>query len=82
MTDPEILHLIRDSLAAVAPSRVADFKNIALETTIESLALDSIATMEMVGAIEDKIGATFPDEALAKVQKVGDLATLVRSSGS
>ena len=32
----------------------------------------------MINAIEEKIEVTFPDEELAKVQKVGDLAGLIR----
>lgn len=78
MTNDEILALIREALAEVAPNRSAEFANIAYETRIEALGLDSIATMEMVGVLEERTETTFPDEELAKVQKVGDLAGLVR----
>ncbi len=74
----EIIRLIQKALAEVAPNRTADFASIVMETKIESLGLDSIATMEMVNFIEEQIDATFPDEELAKVQKVGDLAGLIR----
>lgn len=79
MTNDETLALIRDALAEVAPNRTADFANIALDTKIEALGLDSIATMEMVGFLEERTDQTFPDEELAKVQKVGDLAGLIHS---
>ena len=76
--DDEIIGLIQQALAEVAPTRTADFANITMDTNIEALGLDSIATMEMVNFIEEKIDTTFPDEELAKVQKIGDLAGLVK----
>lgn len=78
MSDTEIINLIRSALGAVAPTRTADFANIAPDTKIESLGLDSIATMEMVNYVEEKIEVTFADEDLAKVQRVGDLLDLVK----
>ncbi len=80
MNDQDILGLIQEALHDVAPSRTADFKNITMTTTIESLALDSIATMEMVGFLEDKTETTFPDEKLATVTTIADLAALVREN--
>ncbi len=79
MTDAQIISLIQEALADVAPNRVADFADIGVDTTIESLGLDSIATMEMVGFIEEKVDATFPDEELTEVKKIGDLANLIRT---
>ncbi|MEZ4236737.1 MAG: acyl carrier protein [Myxococcota bacterium] len=76
--EDEILALIREALGSVAPTRKADFEKLAPETKIEALGLDSIATMEMVNFVEERIEVTFPDEELAKVQKVGDLVGLVR----
>jgi len=80
MNDDKILGLIQEALFDVAPQRVADFKDIALTTVIADLALDSIATMEMVGFLEDKVEATFPDEKLATVNTLNDLADLVREN--
>ena len=80
MTDSEVISLIQKALAEVAPKRAAEFSNINLETTIESLGLDSIATMEMVGSLEDQVNATFPDEDLTEVSTLGDLAKLIRSN--
>lgn len=78
MTNDEIVALIQEALASVEPKRRADFANLSMDTKIESLGLDSIRTLEMINAIEEKIEVTFPDEELAKVQKVGDLAGLIR----
>jgi acyl carrier protein len=80
MDNNEILSLIRTALNEVAPNRTADFEKVAFDDKISDLGLDSIATMEMVGFIEEKIDATFPDEELAQVAAISDLAGLVRGS--
>lgn len=79
MNDAEIISLIKEALADVAPNRGGDFDGIAADTTIESLGLDSIAIMEMVGFVEERVDATFPDEELTEVSKIGDLANLIRT---
>lgn len=76
MEDKQIIDLIRTALDEVAPGRT--FPDLAFGTNIEALGLDSIATMEMVGFIEERVDATFPDEELAKVKTVGDLGGLIR----
>ena len=80
MNDESIISLIQEALFEVAPNRVDSFKNLTLETTIESLSLDSIATMEMIGFLEDKVETAFPDEKLATVTTLADLASLVREN--
>lgn len=78
MSEAEILDLIRAALNEVVPDRAADWKSLELDRTIEELELDSIATMEMVGYLEEKTDTTFPDEELPKVNSLRDLATLCR----
>jgi len=78
MDNDQILALIREALVEVAPKKKADFENITMDTNIEALGLDSIATMEMVNFVEERIDATFADEELAKVQTIRDLAGLVK----
>ena len=77
MTDPEILTLIQAALKDVAPDRTSDWASVTLDSKIEDLSLDSIATMEMVGFLEDNTDKTFPDEELNKVTALRDLASLV-----
>ena len=79
MNDTEIISLIQEALADVAPNRTAEFADITTETSIESLGLDSIATMEMVGFLEERVDKTFPDEELTQVTRVSHLANLVRT---
>jgi len=78
MDDAQVLNLIKEALFEVAPNRKEEFEDLTIDTTIEDLALDSIATMEMVGFLEDKTEKTFPDEDLAQVNSLEDLASLVR----
>ncbi len=80
MQHEEIIALVRQALGEVAPTRTADFVGITAETRIDALGLDSIATMEMVSFIEERIEVTFPDDELARVQKVGDLVALIQGS--
>lgn len=82
MNDTQILALIREALFEVAPTRSEEFATVELETTIDDLALDSIALMEMVGFIEDKVETTFEEDELATVKKVADLARLVRAGAA
>ena len=78
MTDEQIIALIREGLHEVVPERDADFEELALSQSIEDLSLDSIATMELIGFLEDQTDQTFPDEELPQVDKLSDIASLVR----
>ena len=60
MNETEILALVKDALAEVAPSRAAEFDAIDLNTKIRDLGIDSVAAMEMVGFVEEKLEVTFP----------------------
>jgi acyl carrier protein len=82
MNDTEVLTIIRTALGEVAPTRKEEFAKATLDTKIEDLALDSIATMEMVSAIEDRLETTFEEAELARVQKLADLAKLMRASAN
>jgi len=79
MNDPQVIALIQEALFEVAPTRKADFASITLNTKIEELALDSIATMEMVGFVEDRLETTFEEDQLARVQNIGDLAKIIKN---
>jgi acyl carrier protein len=48
------------------------------DTVISKLGLDSVAVMELVSYFEEKLSIRMPDEDLAKVQTLGDLAALVK----
>lgn len=80
MTDADALAMIRSALAEVAPERGDDFASLASDMTIEALDLDSVTTMEMVGVLEEELDTTFPDEALPKVQTLGDIVALIQGA--
>ena len=76
MKTEDLLSMIKESLFEVAPTRRSEFESVELSTAISELKLDSIAVMEMVGCLEDRIDITFPDEELNQVKSLGDLANL------
>lgn len=80
MDDQKIMTLLTDALESVAPGRSAKVREGGLSLTIRELGIDSVATMEMVGAIEEKMGVTFPDEDMASINSLQDLANLIRRS--
>jgi acyl carrier protein len=48
------------------------------DTVISKLGLDSVAVMELVSYLEEKLSIRMPDEDLAKVQTLGDLGDVVK----
>jgi acyl carrier protein len=54
------------------------FENLDRATVISELGLDSIAAIELIGYLEEKLKIRIPDEELAGVQTLGDLDDLVR----
>jgi acyl carrier protein len=54
-----------------------EFKNITEKTVISELGIDSLGMLEIVGAMERQLKIQLPDEALAGIQTVDDLITLV-----
>lgn len=49
------------------------------DTVISKLGLDSVAIMELVAHFEEKLNIRLPDEDLAKVQTIADLAQVVKN---
>ncbi|SET38399.1 acyl carrier protein [Nitrosomonas marina] len=77
MTDSnydEILQLLRDRLSSIASSEIV----ITPETNIISeLSIDSIKLLNLIMEIEDTFDISIPINALADVQTVHDLASLI-----
>lgn len=48
------------------------------DTVISKLGLDSVAVMELVSFLEEKLEIRMPDEDLAKVQTLADLGEVVK----
>ena len=54
----------------------ADLTAVTPETTLESLGLNSITMLMLVG-IEDEFAITFPSERIGEIKTVGDLMRIV-----
>ena len=81
MSDAEILALIKEALAEVAPNKKAQHANLTLANKIDDLMLDSVATMEMVAFVEDRLDRHFEDDQLARVKTLADLGKLISGVG-
>lgn len=54
------------------------FDSLDRTTSLSETGLDSVAVMELVGYLEEKLEIRLPDEGLARVQTLGDLDDLLR----
>ncbi|MEO1230991.1 MAG: acyl carrier protein [Myxococcota bacterium] len=77
--DNEIIKLFKEAVAEVDNS--VKIQEVTAETELASLGLDSVMTMEVIGALEEKLDLRFPDEDLATIRSVGDLTKLVNRLG-
>ena len=75
-TDQEIVELFKASVKEVDNNVKVD--EVDITTDISGLGLDSVQTMEVIGVMEEKLNVRFPDEDLATIKKMSDLAALVR----
>lgn len=69
----EILHEVAD----VAPEDVTPEKSF-----VDDLDVDSLSMVEVAMAVEEKFGATIPDEQLSELKTVGDAVTYIDSHKS
>lgn len=74
-SDREIIELFKSAVYEVDHKKLDD---IGPGTQLAQLGLDSVATMEVIGALEEKLNLQFPDEDLATLKSIGDLTALVR----
>ena len=73
------LELIKSAVKAVDPSKAGKLASITETTEIRELGMDSVATMEMVGYLEEQLETTFSDEVMVKISTFGDLKNLIDS---
>jgi acyl carrier protein len=78
MSDADILVLLKESLTEVVPGRDSDWSKVTLDTTIDDLSVDSVTFMELVSAVEERVGKVFPDDKLAQLTNFRDLAALAQ----
>jgi acyl carrier protein len=76
----EAMELIKAAITAVDTSKAAKLATIKPETEIRELGLDSVATMEMVGFLEEQLETQFSDEVMVRINTFGDLVALIEKS--
>ena len=54
-----------------------EFTGVSEDSKIQELGLDSLSTLELVGAMERELSVQIPDEQLVGIQTVGQLLNLV-----
>ena len=75
-TDDQIIEMFKESVKEVdTNTKVGE---VTLKTELSALGLDSVMTMEVIGVLEEKLNVRFPDEDLATIKTMNDLAKLVR----
>lgn len=80
MSDDEILKLLSGALDQVAPGWADEIGELGPRVKLGDLSLDSVALIEMIGALEEELGVSFPEEELARAEEVGDVVALVRTA--
>lgn len=73
----EAMEMIKAAIAAVDTSKAAKLAKVKPETEIRDLGLDSVATMEMVGFLEEQLETQFSDEVMVRITTFGDLVALI-----
>lgn len=59
-----------------------EISELDLTQPVAGLGLDSIAMFEVIGFFEEKLGLRLPDEELAKVMTLQDLADVIKSAAA
>ena len=52
-------------------------KEVTADTLLDSLDIESLDFLDLLLTIQEKFGVIIPDSAVAKINKVGDLAKAV-----
>jgi acyl carrier protein len=82
MTTNDVLRALTQLIRARTEHLPAHQGAVTPDTRLEQdLRMDSMAIVHLLEDIEDFYGITVPDERLAGVYTVGDLADIVRTAG-
>jgi acyl carrier protein len=74
MTRAELFEMFQRMATEIAEK---DFSNVTGDSNIQELGLDSLSTLELVGAMERELDVQIPDEQLVGIQTVDQLLELV-----
>src|SRR5204863_2501643 len=74
---PAIVQIVMDHVRAIAKERA---KTIALDTNIVTdLGLDSLERLQIASSLEETFGGRFPEDVLAEIETVGEVATAIQT---
>jgi acyl carrier protein len=76
VTDSEILSLIKEALVDASPEHAG--ATLTMESTLGEVGISSITALEIAGYIEEKLNIRLPDDELAPLNTIGELARLIR----
>ncbi|HYI07979.1 MAG TPA: acyl carrier protein [Thermoanaerobaculia bacterium] len=69
---------VRDRvIAGIASARHLAPEDVSLETTFESLGLNSLDVFSLIGDLEDELGIEIPNEEVMGIRSVGETITAV-----
>ncbi|MDX9722253.1 MAG: acyl carrier protein [Myxococcota bacterium] len=75
--DKALIELFKQALWEVDRKQV---ESVDLNAKISELGIDSVATFELIGFLEEQLELQFSDEQVASVQSLGDLAKVIRAN--
>lgn len=70
----DITEMVKKAAAEVS----ADLSGATADTRLDSLGMDSLTRVEMVGRLEEYLSLRIPDDILPQIETVGDLVTAVQ----
>ncbi len=76
----DAMELIKQAVTAVDTTKTSRMASARPETEIREIGLDSVATMEMVGFLEEKLETQFSDEVMVRINTFGDLVALIEKT--
>lgn len=82
MNDAQILAVLRDGVAEVAPRRAKALDGADASMKLSELGLDSVSLMEVFGYLEETLDLYLPEEKLPELKTLGDVIALVKETAS
>lgn len=66
----------------IAETLGCDVENVKMESTLKDLGADSLASVELMMALEEATGVSIEDEAIAELETVGDIMTYLEKNAA
>ncbi len=78
LSDDTLVALLKRAYQFAKPEHADAAHRLTLDSTVESLGIDSLAALEMSGFVEEELDLHFQDDELVAIRSMRDLATLMR----